>query len=289
MVKKENICRLCGHNNLSLTLSLPHSPGNISRVLRKDEIGMIPSINLQIYECTRCSFVQLIQKLDETFYDDYLMTSSHSLQMQRYQKELADDYLTRYNLKNKRIVDVGCGDGAFMGYLLQDGATVAGIEPSICFREEAMRDGFLVFPGYVSVNSLIPERPYDGFVTRQVLEHVHSLHDFLQGIRLSLSSSAVGLIEVPSLEQTIEKQRFYDFFPDHLNYFSKRTLSFLLEMNVFGVDKIYRGMSGEYNIAYVHVHQNAQLAGLQKNVKQIINDVNSFINSEKKEGRRKER
>ncbi|WP_163540404.1 methyltransferase domain-containing protein, partial [Klebsiella pneumoniae] len=77
--------------------------------------------------------------------------------------------------------------------------------------------------GYVTADRRLADGPFDGFVTRQVLEHVPDINDFLIGIRRNLKPGAYGLIEVPSLEKALEDRRFYDFFPDHLNYFSLET------------------------------------------------------------------
>jgi hypothetical protein len=60
-----------------------------------------------------------------------------------------------------------------------------------------------------------------------VLEYILDVIGFLLAIRESLKPGATGLVQVPSLEQ--EGARFYDFFPDHLNYFSARTLRLALE------------------------------------------------------------
>jgi len=255
-------------------------------MLMKHEIGMIATVDLRVFECLRCGFVQLIENLGATFYDDYLMTTSHSKQMQDFQRTQATGFVAHYGLRGRRVVDVGCGDGTYMMSLAEAGAIAVGIEPSRRFRELALSRGLRVFPGYAQVESPIPDGPYDGFVTRQVLEHVPNPHDFLQGIRTSLTGDAAGLVEVPSLEQALEHHRFYDFFPDHLNYFSQRTLRVALEMNGFIVDDLERGMNGEYNVASVRVAMGADQSRLQEHTNRIVADLRKFLANEQQAGRR---
>ena len=255
-------------------------------MLRKDELGMIPAVDLKVYACNRCGFVQLTDNLGDQFYDDYLMTTSHSLQMRQFQQQQASNFVARYGLQSKRVVDVGCGDGSYMQRLAEAGADPTGIEPSSRFRELAVRRGMTVFPGYVGAESVIPEGPYDGFTTRQVLEHVPDPHDFLRGIHRSLGRNAPGLVEVPSLEQALERKRFYDFFPDHLNYFSQRTLRVALEMNGFVVDEITRGMNGEYNVAHVRVDSLLDETAFQDQTDRIISEVRRFFSGEQRARRR---
>jgi len=286
MTASPDRCRLCFREGLLPMLELPHSAGNISRMLRENELGMISPVTVSVRECRWCGFVQIPKTLGATFYDDYLMTTSHSPQMQEYQAAQAAEFVAGGRLEGKRVVEVGCGDGAYLERRSTAGARPSGIEPSARFRELALHRGFPVFAGYVTAQAPIPESPYDGFTTRQVLEHVPDPHDFLQGIRSSLASGAAGLVEVPSLEQALEGRRFYDFFPDHLNYFSMRTLRLVLEMNGFAVDALQRGMGGEYNVAFVHLEPRSTDAQLQEHTDGIVGEIREFLREEQRGGRR---
>jgi len=132
----------------------------------------------------------------------------------------------------------------------------------------------------------MPDAPYDAFVTRQVLEHVPDPNDFLQGIRQSLGSDGVGLVEVPSLEQGLENLRFYDFFADHLNYYSTHVLRYALERNGFEVLEVVRGMEGEYNVALVRKIPEDNFANLQDTVALITRELHDFVTSCRTQGKR---
>jgi len=267
-------------------LHLPHSPRNISRLLPTQALLEDTPIDLSVYECQACGFIQLAQILDVSFYEDYLMTVSHSAQMRAFQAAQATDFVKRFGLANKRVIEIGCGDGNYLEYLRDAGAEVAGIEPSAAFRQLTQQRDFKVFSGYIDRNNLVPDAPWHGFVTRQVLEHVADPNSFLQGIRASMTTEAVGLVEVPSLEQTLADRRFYDFFPDHLNYFSVRTLRHALERNGFEVIETVRGMNGEYNVALVQVSQNSGFADLQQAALRLETEIRSFIERHRSAGKR---
>jgi len=272
-------CRLCIEGNLISCLRLSHSPRNISRLIAPEELLSDMPIDLNVYECQECGFVQLAQMPDPSFYNNYLMTTSHSVQMRKFQQSQASDFVQRFCLSGKRVIEIGCGDGNYLNYLHQAGSNVAGIEASSRFQEMSRKRGFTVFSGYISRENAIPEAPWDGFVTRQVLEHIPDPNGFLQGIRASLASGAVGLVEVPSLEQSLEGYRFYDFFSDHVNYFSALTLQHALERNAFEVIEISREMGGEYNVALVQVPQDFEFMELQRIVDTLTQEINSFIES----------
>jgi hypothetical protein len=117
-----------------------------------------------------------------------------------------------------------------------------------------------------------------------VLEHVPDIHDFLQGIRRNLKPGACGLVEVPRLEKALADQRFYDFFPDHVNYFSERTLRVALEVNGFDVLETRSGMFDEYNIAIIRVPMPQEMPAVQKAVDGLSREIEQFIGSCKARG-----
>lgn len=246
-----NRCRLCGAEALSVALRLPNSPANISRLLRDDELTRDAPIDLDVYACAACGFVQLTQALEDAFYEDYLMTVTHSPQMRAYQQAQARAFVARHRLEGQRVIEVGCGDGHYLQCLTDAGARGIGQEPSARFRALVEQRGFRCFGGYVTARSPAPDGPYDAFATRQVLEHVPDPIDFLAGLGGSVRADGVGLIEVPSLEQAIEHGRFYDFFADHLNYFSSETLRLACRRAGLDVEHVERGMHGEYLVAHV--------------------------------------
>lgn len=271
------MCRLCGEGQLKEILVMENAPRNISRLLTNDEISLDTPITLRVYQCRACGHVQLLEELEDTYYDSYLMTVSHSPQMQAYQQQQAYDFVSQFKLAEKKVIEVGCGDGNYLNYLAEAGADVVGLEPSQRFRELAKQRGFKVLAGYVGRDHQVEGTPYDGFVTRQVLEHVPDPNDFLLGIRSTLAHDAVGLVEVPSLEQAVERQRFYDFFRDHVSYFSAHTLRLVLERNGFDVLDISRGMNGEYLVAFVRIIPSLNLDPMRSAIFATRTGIHDFV------------
>jgi len=253
-------------------LRLNRVPSNISRLVHPGQGGKVGPVRLNVAQCDACGFVQLTKNLDAGFYDDYLMTVSHSSQMRRFQSLQAARFVRRFNLKRKRIIEVGCGDGQYLAVLANAGVAVSGIEPSISFRRLAIQRGYQVYPGYVTQTQRLPGAPYDGFVARQVLEHVWAPREFLMGIRKCLAGQGVGLVEVPSIEQSIKTNRFYDFFPDHVNYFDSGTLRLALTLAGFEVLSIKRVMNGDYLEAHIQNGRPSSVETLGAGVGRLVGE-----------------
>ena len=279
-------CRLCGDTRLESTLVVDPAPPNISGLLKNDGATNLRTIRLDVRRCEGCGFIQLTQELDATFYDEYVMTVSHAATMQNFQSQQARTFVERFALANRRVIEVGCGDGNYLDHLCAAGAFVTGNEPSTPFRALAVKRGHNVLGGYIAAATPAQGGPYDAFVTRQVLEHVPDPRDFLAGITASLVDGAVGLVEVPCIEQTIRHQRYFDFFPDHLNYFTKGVLGRLLEQQGFEVLGLEEGMNGEFTVAFVRWSPRAGVATLQLSLDNTTRELQTFTAAERKAGRR---
>jgi hypothetical protein len=105
-------------------------------------------------------------------------------------------------------------------------------------------------------------------------------------VRNLLKPGGAALIEVPALEQALEQNRFFDFFPDHLSYFSAVSLTHLASRNMFEVVRVARAMDGEYNEAWIRKAETPNLTGVQSAADGIAGAFRSFLDAEAAAGRR---
>lgn len=279
-------CRLCGTAPLRTTVTLPRVPANISRLLPAGGPVDDHPVTLRLLQCDECGLAQLAEAPAKHYYDDYLMTVSHSPQMRAYQQAQAAEFVARHGLTGRRVIEVGCGDGHYLACLAAAGAVPVGLEPSARFRDLVAQRGFECHAGYVSRDAPAPGRPYAAFVTRQVLEHVLDLRGFLAGLRASIVADGAGLIEVPSFEQTLENGRFFDLFPDHVNYFTDRTLRLACELAGLAVTWLTRGMNGEYLVAWVQHALFPDAQSLEDAVRRTCTALAEFVAQQRSLGRR---
>src|SRR5258708_30609366 len=85
----------------------------------------------------------------------------------------------RRRLRGLRVLEVGCGGGAFMSQCAKAGAIITGLEISE-FAAERLRStyGFDVHQGTVESNRF-PDRSFNVVAFTDVLEHVQSPRNFL--------------------------------------------------------------------------------------------------------------
>lgn len=277
-------CRLCGSHTLESAFTMRNMPRWNHRLLNGDEVMDDRGVDLPLLACRQCGFVMLAQGPDDAYYDDYVNAPGCSPQMRAAQEAQAEAFVRRFGLEGRRVLEVGCGDGSYVECLVQAGAEACGIEPSEAQRALALARGLRVEGGYLSAGRILDEAPFDAFATRQVFEHVTDLRGFLGGIRANLGANAVGLVEVPNFERLLEHGRFFDFIPEHVNYFTPRTLRVALELCGFEVIEMSPAIDGEALVAFVKNTVASDFGRASQALGTLAHDVDEFVTESRRRG-----
>lgn len=144
--------------------------------------------------------------------------------------------------KEKRALEIGSSNGSLLKRMQKDGWTVLGVEPSDPMAQQAQQQGVDTIHGYFGKDALeeIENRlgKPDVVIMRHVLEHLDHLDEIVECLQKILDDGLLA-IEVPYVKRPIEENRFYDFFHEHLSYFSVTALDRLLRMGEFTIHHVY--------------------------------------------------
>lgn len=280
-------CRLCGHRDLPVRILIPRGPRNIARLLRKEDLAQDSPTRIEVVQCPNCSHVQMNRDLIEDYYDDYAMGSGEHGKLDPCRVDQAERFVRHFGLQGKKICDVGCAEGTFCSLLIDQGCRVSACEPSAGYGAHAAARGVELIGQYMGAEAFpLHHGQFDAFVTKQVLEHVPDPNDFIRGCRNLLKPGGVGMVDVPSLEMALEHDRFVDFFPDHVSYWSETTLRHLFSRNHLEVIQITRVLDGEYLEAWVRRTEVPDLSGIQAAADRIHASFDGFIQGQKEAGKR---
>jgi len=192
-------------------------------------------IDLDIRQCTGCGTVQLTND-PVPYYREVIRASAFSNEMRAFRKNQFRDFVARYSLEGKKVIEVGCGRGEFMKIMNECGAEAYGLEYSEDSVRSCIENGLRTFRGYVeSADWKAPGAPFDAFYVLNFLEHMPDPNSVLGGICNSLRDGAVGLVEVPNFDMILRTKLFSEFISDHLFYFTRNSLNCLLSLNGFEI------------------------------------------------------
>lgn len=176
-----------------------------------------------------------------------------------------------------RVLDYGCGTGAFLASMRDADWEAVGLEPDAVARENALRLHGLRVEAPEALASL-PDGLFDVVTLWHVLEHVHDLHNTLSHLARVLSPKGCLFIAVPNHLSFDARHYGPDWaawdVPRHLWHFTPISLQGLLERHGLRVkdvrpmwfDSFYVSMLSE---RYAHGHlrlPQALFTGLRSNM-----------------------
>ena len=104
------------------------------------------------------------------------------------------------------------------------------------------------------------------------------------GIRANLARRAVGLVEVPNFEKLLEDGRYFDFIPEHVNYFTPSTLRLALELAGFDVLETASAIDDEALCALVRLPPPADFEPARVSLELLAGQVATFLSESKRYG-----
>jgi 2-polyprenyl-3-methyl-5-hydroxy-6-metoxy-1,4-benzoquinol methylase len=140
-----------------------------------------------------------------------------------------------------KVLEIGCGSGAFLYRLAQQGWDVCGLEASLNAVERARMLGLDVRHTSIE-NATDPTIQYNLIIGLMVLEHVHDPLLMLKKLHQWTNKGAWLVLSVPnaqSIEFTLFRKYWYALqLPTHLWHFTPITIARLLERNKWRVVRV---------------------------------------------------
>lgn len=223
-------------------------PACLSRNFKK--VGR-KTAGLDVVECSRCTLVfsspllkgsaddvgsSLSSVTDGHYYDD--IKSNHekrkAIAVAKVHR-LRSDYLAKWGIAPKKVLEFGCGTGDYAQAWLAAGASWTGVETSPQMLEFCRSRNLPVIDSTDA--SQLVEGSFDLIYFSQVLEHVLEPRPFLQQVRRLLASGGLVHLDVPNHDSLISRLRRvnpsasgFGFIqpPHHLVAYRKKSLRLLL-------------------------------------------------------------
>lgn len=140
-----------------------------------------------------------------------------------------------------RLLEIGCGSGAFLHRMARAGWEVAGLELSGTAGEEARRLGFPIFIGSLA-DAPDPVKPFNLIVGWMVLEHLHAPVDMLRKLHRWSSPGGWLALSIPdagALEFKLFRDAWYALdVPRHLFHFTSRTAGLVLARSGWRLERV---------------------------------------------------
>ena len=236
-MSERNKCLICGQSigEKDVLMTFNNMPGSAQDIPTKEEVPNDHGIELKLMQCSHCGLVQF--PCDPVpYYKKVIRAGGGTTTMVNLRNTQYQELLNTFDLKGKKILEVGCGKGEFLKIWKGYDVHAVGIEYDQELVDRANREGMEVYKAYADDESTkLPGAPYDAFVQFNFLEHQPYPNDMVKCIYNNLTEDGVGLVTVPSLEYILKYDGYYELIKDHIAYYSEESLKFLFQKNGFEI------------------------------------------------------
>ena len=243
-------CPLCANPSPRIFLERRNVPVHQNRACRSAEEALrFTRGDLLLAFCTECGFVfnTAFDPSSLSYSAAYENTQSRSPYFKQYLDELANSLLTKYELSDKVIIEVGCGKGDFLRLLCKDGRNRGiGFDPTYIGPETAEQGAVRFERAFYGAQQ---EQYAPDFVCcRHVIEHVQSPLEMLDAVRHAIGNqvSSAVYFETPALPWILDTLTFWDLFYEHCSYFAASSLAWAFERTGFQVLETRLGFEQQY-------------------------------------------
>jgi len=222
----------------------------------KEEALSFPKGNLELSFCHNCGFIYnaaFDPNLLE-YSSRYESTQAFSPTFNAYQSELAASLIKRYNIKEKIIVEIGCGQGEFLNLLCEMGENQGfGFDPVF----DAARSPYIGSDRLTFIKDFYSEKhshlESDLICCKMTLEHIQETSKFVRMVRQVIGNrpETIVFFQVPDVVRILNEAAFWDFYYEHCSYFSPGSMARLFRLAGFEILNLERSYKDQYLILTV--------------------------------------
>ncbi len=244
------VCPSCGSDRVSSFYRVPKVPAHSVLLLEtREEAISYPSGQIELGLCADCGFIYnrvFDQALNE-YAERYEATQSFSPTFSAFARGQALDLIDRLDLRHKKVLEIGCGQGEFILQLCELGDNQGlGYDPAYRGDEGYQSDRVQFFADFYTEKS----GAFDGdlICCKMTLEHIPDPYDFVALVRRCIAPTAdpVVYFQIPNANYVLQTQAFWDVYYEHCSYFTPATLQFIFERAGFTVQRVYTDYDDQY-------------------------------------------
>lgn len=223
------------------------------------EARAVPVGEVALNICNHCEFV-FNAAFDPAIAEvgaRYESSQAGSPHFSAFARSLAEDWVGRYELRGRTVIEVGCGDGEFLRQMLDCGVHKGiGIDPLASTDAAARRPAGSLVMMAERFHISHAELEVDALVCRHTLEHIADVAGFLRAVHewASRRAERVVLFEVPAAERIFAECAFWDVYYEHCCYFTSETLARAFAAAGFDVRRTARVYDGQYLLLEAKAH-----------------------------------
>ncbi len=188
--------------------------------------------------CKKCNFIQsrIITDPRHRYIElDYSYTSDNSKFSRNHWIDYANYIDKKFNIKNKKIIEIGSNDGFLSLVLKKKGADILAVDASkfmvdIC-KKKNLNAIHSIFNYFESKKIKKTYGKADIIIANNVFNHSNNPNNFLKGVNNLLKDGGKFIFEQPNFVKGVTTLRFDQIYHEHVSYFTVKNINSILKYN----------------------------------------------------------
>jgi SAM-dependent methyltransferase len=231
-LKEINSCEICGNTQLKEVLNLGLHPmcDDLVEVGDSRECKEYP---IEILYCEKCYTAHQKYQIpkSELFPKTYHYRSRFTADVLNGMADLVASCKEEFgDLKDKKILDIGCNDGSLLDIFRTNGAITFGIEPTGAF-EDALIKGHEVINEFLTIEvaeKFVSEHGKMDFICfTNVFAHIEDLSSVIEALKRIIGPTTVIVIENHYLGAVLDGLQFDTFYHEHPRTYSYQSFVYI--------------------------------------------------------------
>jgi Methyltransferase domain/C-methyltransferase C-terminal domain len=224
---------------------------SVMLVPTREEALHFPSGKIVLGFCNACGFIT------NTAFDESKMnyspkceeTQGFSPTFQSFHSKLAKDLIERYGLRNKSVLEIGCGKGEFISMLCAMGGNRGiGFDPAFVPQRRPEEGGDAVEFIQDFYSEKYTHIKADFIACKMTLEHIPDTHHFVSMVRRAVGDSfdTTVFFQIPDMSRVLKDVAFWDVYHEHCSYFTSGALRNVFVASGFDVMDVWTDYDDQY-------------------------------------------
>lgn len=282
--RRDLVCPNCQGQGLTVFYSISDIPVHSCVLMSSRQEAMeCPAADLELGYCSECAFITnvLFDPSKHDYSTNYEETQGFSGYFNAFLESLATRLIERYQIRNKTILEIGCGKGEFLACICRLGNNRGiGLDPAYVPERNPVNAGLNVQFLQDFYSEKYAHLKADVICCRHTLEHIPKTLDFMRTVRASVGEKERPLVffDVPEAMRLLQEGAFWDIYYEHCTYFSTASLARLFRNAGFDIDDLCLDYSGQsINItAFPDNGKNRGFLGTNEDIEQLNIAVEKF-------------
>ena len=230
-------CRICG-GQLDPVLSLGEQ--YISNFVTPDAPDG-EKAPLDLVLCRRCTLLQLRHTVPaDWMYQNYWYRSGTNQTMRDALADIANTTERLINLRaGDTVLDIGCNDGTLLGAYSTKGIFRIGFDPAANLAPFSQKVAEQLVVGFFSAKAYDETFPSPKIVTSVAMFYdLEDPNQFVSDIKAIMHPEGVWVLQMSYLPLMLKQHDFGNICHEHLEYYSLKSLEYLLESHGFVVSDV---------------------------------------------------